>query len=107
MARHRAKEIFEAVPRQTCPTPPLTASLKERAASEVVVVDEQGHERGGADAVFFILRKTGAFWVWPFMLPPLIWFMRAGYRVVARNRGYISRKFFGGEVCSIADRKNP
>ncbi len=106
MTRRGAQQIFTPVARQVAPSPPLTDSVNERASNEVVVVGDQ-KELGGADAVFFVLRKTGAWWVWPLALPPLVWLMRVGYRVVARNRGYISQKYFGGQACDIPRRPKP
>jgi predicted DCC family thiol-disulfide oxidoreductase YuxK len=91
LARDR-EDRFEAVPYQEMPTPPMTPELREacRHAVHVRTADERWL-RGGR-ACLFVLERIG----WPTlarlaMLPPFVWAVEAGYRVVAGNRPFFSR----------------
>jgi predicted DCC family thiol-disulfide oxidoreductase YuxK len=67
-----------------------------RACSEAIhVIDQEGSIRRGGRAMLFILEQEG----WGpiarfFSLPPLIWLVEMGYRLVAANRLLFSRFFF-------------
>lgn len=54
----------------------------------------EGEVRVGGRAALYVFGQLG----WPFMgvlaLPPMIWFIELGYRLVARNRIAASKLFF-------------
>lgn len=103
--RHDRRQLFQSIPFQDCPTPPMTPEIFEGATSAVYVVSKEGQTYRGADAAFFILARTGWGWFARFLaLPPFIWFARMAYSVVAKNRGWISQRFFGGEACRLDQR---
>lgn len=100
--RPRWVDNFTEAPRQRVQLPHFTDQMKERAGREVVLLFPDGRTLGGADAVFHILAKTGwGFFATLLGLPPFIYLMRIGYRVVANRRGKISQRWFGGEACAI------
>lgn len=105
MGRRGASALFESIPRQSLSVPPWDQATLDRAGHEVLLVDSNGRIRGGADAVFEILARTGwGFFARFLAAPPLIWLFRVGYRLVASNRGWISQKFFGGQSCQLPRR---
>lgn len=90
---------------QSAPSPPMTAERAARCQGELVVVTSAGEELGGARAVFFALRGTSLGWfaAW-WSLPPFIWLASFVYRRIARNRGWISQKFFKADACGLENR---
>jgi len=87
---------FEASPNSLHP------EFKDRSSREVIVRLSSGVELGGADAVLFVLSKTG--WGWFGVLlgkPPFIWLLRVGYWIIARNRQLISRMLRLPASCSV------
>lgn len=89
---------------ENCPTPPMTAELQEAAKHGVIFVPASGSVAIGADAVFAALRLTRGRWLSFLGWPPFIWLGRPVYGLIARNRGRISARFFGGKPCGIAHR---
>lgn len=90
---------------QNCPSPPMNPAFYERCKVELGVVTSDGRELGGAKAVFFILEQLG--WGWFARLlaaPPMIWINTLGYRIIARNRGFLSKVFFRGKSCGLDNR---
>lgn len=86
--------LFEAVPYQSLPTPPMTPALRAACGSAVHVRIAAGEWLRGGRACLFVLERIG----WPRLarlarLPPLVWAVEAGYRVVAGNRPFFSRLF--------------
>lgn len=74
----------------------MNPALLERCKFELGLVTADGREMMGARAVLFILEATG--WGWfarMLSYPPFIWVLQIGYWIVARNRGLISKVFFG------------
>lgn len=105
LAHDRTKTI-ESITSQRCPRPPMTDELFTRSTYEVLLLDPKGRVLGGADAVFAVLgRSKWGFFAKVLGAPPLIWIMRWGYKIVARNRGWISQKFMGGQSCSLPPAK--
>ena len=91
LARDR-RRLFEAVPYQTAPTPPMTPELRAACRDAVHVRTTDGEWLRGGRACLFVLERIG----WPRLarlgrLPPLVWVVEAGYRVVAANRPFFSR----------------
>jgi hypothetical protein len=82
----------------------MTDKRFKRCQSELCLVTIDGRELWGARAVFFALAQTGSS-VWRLgLIPPLIWLAMGGYWLVARNRGLISKLFFGGQACGLDNR---
>jgi predicted DCC family thiol-disulfide oxidoreductase YuxK len=87
--------VFEAVPYQMAPRPPMTDALAARCARAVHVLTEDGRVLAAGRACLFILGELG----WPRLAralgrPPLVWLVGAGYRVVASHRGFLGRFLF-------------
>lgn len=104
MARDR-RGLFHAVSRQRCPSPPMTDELNARLGREIVVWTKDKQYLGGADAVLFLLEKTGLGWIARLLaLPPFIWVGRVVYRLIAKNRLRISRWLRLPATCPIESR---
>ncbi|MCM2375116.1 thiol-disulfide oxidoreductase DCC family protein [Aporhodopirellula aestuarii] len=81
--------------------------------SQMYVIDTEGNRHGGADAVRYLSRRLPVLWIVAPLLhiPGTAGLSRRLYGVVARNRYWISRKFFGtkdvcdSDSCSIHFRK--
>jgi len=91
LARDRERR-FEAVPYQALPSPPMTSELRAACRAAVHVRTTDGTWLRGGRACLFVLARIG----WPRLarlaaLPPLVWIIDAGYRVVAANRPFFSR----------------
>lgn len=77
--------------------------------AQMYVVDTEGNRHGGADAVRYLTRRLPILWAFaPMMhIPGTARLSRWMYSIVARNRYWISRKFFGtrntcdSDACSI------
>lgn len=94
--------LLEILSSQECSDPPLTPALREQADRELLLIEPDGRVRGGAEAVLSALaRLPGGWWARPLLWPPFIWIMTVGYRLVARNRGWISQRFLRGQSCQI------
>lgn len=91
---------------QNAPERVLSADVRGRVEREFVIAGDDGTViAGGADAILRVLRGIGWWWVAPWQVVPLVWVSRGVYRLVARNRGWISKRFFGGRACGIAGRR--
>jgi len=98
-------KTFQIVQYQHCPSPPMTPEIRKGAETALYAIASDGRVFRGADAVLFVLEMTGGRWyARPLRWPPFIWILRAGYWPVARNRGLISRLFFGGAACGLDNR---
>ncbi|MCC6849395.1 MAG: DUF393 domain-containing protein [Deltaproteobacteria bacterium] len=91
LARDRDRR-FEAVPYQELPDPPLTPALAAACRDAVHVRTTDGRWLRAGRACLFVLERVG----WPRVarfagLPPFVWAVEAGYRIVARNRPLFSR----------------
>lgn len=99
------KKQFQIVTYQNTPRPPMTDAIFEQCKSAVVVMTSDGKQFNGADGILFVLEHLGwGVFARILRLPPLVWVMRLGYLVIARNRGRLSRWFFGGQVCGLDHR---
>ena len=88
---------LELVPYQEAPWPPMTRRLYAACARSMHVITPDGRvlrAGRGSLCVLGVLgwRRAAAI----LSLPPLIWLVEIGYRVVANNRRFFSR-FFRGE----------
>lgn len=73
----------------------MTDALAARCARAVHVLAPDGTLLSGARAALFVLERVG----WPRLarllgVPPLLWLVEVAYRVVAANRGFLSRVLF-------------
>lgn len=90
------ERYFRITSFQTCPSPPMTPTLRAESERAVQIVTDDGNQISGGRAVLFILHTIG----WhPTLLriaakPPIVWIVEIGYRVVSHNRGFFSRILF-------------
>ena len=83
----------------------MNPAMFERCKTEMAVVTEDGRELYGAYGILFILEKLGWGWFARFLAtPPFVWPIILGYRIVARNRGFLSKTFFKGKSCGLDNR---
>ncbi len=91
-----AGEAFTFVPYQSVPSPPMTAELAKACARAVHVLHEDGSTvRAGRASMAVLERCRG--WGWVARIGrrrPLVWAVEVGYRVVAANRGVLSKVVF-------------
>lgn len=103
--RRDPAKTFQIVQYQHCPSPPMTPEIYAGASSALYAISAEGEVFRGADGVLFTWEKTGGGWFARLLrYPPFIWIIRAGYWLVARNRGLISKLFFGGRACGLDNR---
>jgi len=84
--------LFETVPYQELPSPPMTPDLALACAGAVHVFTRDGARLRGGRAVLFVTEHLG----WrrtsrALSFPPMVWLVELGYRLVARNRRLVSR----------------
>jgi predicted DCC family thiol-disulfide oxidoreductase YuxK len=87
-----AAGLFEATPYQRVPSPPMTPELRAACRAAVHVRTADGRWLRGGRACLFVLERVG----WPRLarvarVPPLVWAVELGYRIVAGNRRLFSR----------------
>ncbi len=90
--RHGAARRFRIVAFQHAPDPPMDAALRQRARRAVQVVTPEGRRLEAGRASLYVLERVG----WGvgarvLAMPPLVWGVEIGYRVVARNRPFFER----------------
>lgn len=96
--RQDRQQVFRAVPYQQAPSPPMTPMLAAACEKAVHVIQADGTTLRAGRATLFILENLG--WRWfarLLMLPPMVWFVELGYRVVADNRPFFARFLFTKE----------
>jgi predicted DCC family thiol-disulfide oxidoreductase YuxK len=85
----------ELVPFQQAPSPPMTPELREACRRALHVLTREGQLLRGGRAALFVLERTRlaplARVGW---LPPFVWLVRLGYRLVADNRRFFARFLF-------------
>lgn len=92
--RRDKKNIVQAAPYQSAPHPPMTDELAALCARAVHVITPAGEILSAGRASLVVLGTIG----WPKLAaflsrPPMIWFVEAVYRLVARRRGFFSLLF--------------
>ncbi len=91
--RERDREgLFETLPYQELPAPPMTPELEAACAKAVHVLTRDGARLRGGRAVLFVTEQLG--WRWTsrlLRLPPLVWLVELVYQLVARSRRWVSR----------------
>jgi predicted DCC family thiol-disulfide oxidoreductase YuxK len=76
----------------------MTPDLFAACEKAIHVVTTDGHILRAGRAALFILERIG--WGWAarlLRLPPFLWFVEIGYRIVAANRPFFARFLFRGE----------
>ena len=84
--------LFETIPYQELPSPPMTPELEAACAEAVHVLTADGARLRAGRAVLFVGEQLG----WRrssrlLRLPPMVWLVELAYRFVARNRRLVSR----------------
>ena len=95
--RRDRRDEFEIVAYQDAPQPPMTPELYEACKRAVHVIKADGQLLRAGQATLFILERLGwGYGLLPRMLrvPPFIWFIELGYKIVARNRSFFSLFLF-------------
>ncbi len=98
-ARKDTQERLTLMPYQEAPSPPMTPELSKACERDMHVVRPDGSILKGGDAALHVLRALPGWWRIPaalFSVPPFIWAVRLGYRMVADNRSMWSRVLFRG-----------
>ena len=94
--RHDAHGRLRPSPYQRAPSPPMTPRLARACRNAVHVVAPDGQTLKAGRAALYVLRAIG----WPgalitiLGLPPLVWLVEIGYRLVANNRPFLSNYLF-------------
>ena len=91
LARDQARR-FVAIPFQEVSEPPMTPALRAACRNAVHVRTTDGRWLRGGRACLFVLEGIG----WPLLarmlsMPPRVWLVELGYRVVARTRPFFSK----------------
>ncbi len=103
--RKDRSRIFQIVSFQNCPNPPLTPEILADCPRALYVLGPEGKYWRGADGFLIIMSLVGwGAFARLLMLPPFIWPIRLGYSLVARNRSWISKTFYGGRSCGLDNR---
>ncbi|PYM64575.1 MAG: hypothetical protein DMD79_06285 [Candidatus Rokuibacteriota bacterium] len=88
--RRDRDDLFQAVPYQVAPRPPMTDALAARCARAAHVLGPDGTLLSAGRAGLFVLERVG----WPRLarvlgVPPFVWLVEVGYWLVARNRRWL------------------
>jgi len=94
--RRDTRHEFEIVAYQDSPQPPMTPQLYEACRRAVHVIKSDGQILRAGQATLFILESLGRGHALPriLRLPPFIWLIELGYKLVARHRQFFSRFLF-------------
>lgn len=82
---------FDDVPYQRAPEWMRTPERADAFRRFVHVLTQDGRWKKGGRAALFILEELGHRWLKVFELPPFVWGVELGYRLVAHNRRFFSR----------------
>jgi len=90
--RHDRAGILRPMPYQRAPSPPMTPRLRRACSRAVHVVTPEGRILRAGRAALYIIGACG----WPLAaqvlsVPPLVWLVEIGYRIVANNRPLFGR----------------
>lgn len=83
------------VPYQRVPSPPMTPELARACAQAVHVITPDRRVLRAGRASLYVLERAG--WTWRARIlgvPPLVWLVELGYRLVAANRDLAGRLLF-------------
>lgn len=97
--RSDRRDSFRPTPFQKAPSPPMTPALRAACENAVHVVTSEGRVLRAGRAVLFILDHIGKARLFArvFSLPPLVYLVEIGYRILAVNRPFFSRFLFTKE----------
>ncbi len=80
---------------QNAPTPPMTPELYRACEFAVHTVDADGRTMRAGRAVLHLLDLLGYHAITKILgLPPFIWAVELGYKIVARNRPFFAHFMF-------------
>lgn len=89
---HDPHGVLHPVPYQRAPSPPMTPRLYRACPRAVHVVTPDGHVYRAGRAALKILGSIGWGWLERVLsLPPFIWLVEIGYRIVSDNRPFFGR----------------
>jgi predicted DCC family thiol-disulfide oxidoreductase YuxK len=96
VARHDTRHRLRPLPYQTAPASLVTEEVRRASVHALHVVTAEGRVLSAGRASLFVIGHIG----WPLTArvlswPPFIWAVELGYRLVAHNRGRLSRWFPG------------
>ena len=93
--QHDKADRINAVPYQEAPRPPMTDALAMQCVRAIHVITPSGQIFSGGRASLCLFGVIG-YWRLACLLsfPPFVWFVEAGYWIVARNRRFFSRFLF-------------
>lgn len=108
-AHGEASRRFRTTPFQRAPSPPMTPELREACQEAVHILTADGRLLRAGRACLFAVDEIEALpWLGRLArvlrIPPLVWLVELGYRIVAANRMFFSRLLFPGEkatACNI------
>jgi predicted DCC family thiol-disulfide oxidoreductase YuxK len=93
--RHDKEGRLVTVPFQDAPAPPVTPELRAACEKAIHVLTGDGRVLRAGRASLFVLAALGHKTTARVLgLPPLIWAVEAGYKIVAGNRDFFSRFLF-------------
>lgn len=77
----------------------MAPELYRACQKAVHVITADGTILKAGRASMFVLLELGypRWLIYPFMIPPLMWPVELGYRIVARYRSFFARFLFRGE----------
>ena len=94
--RQDPDEVFDIQPYQEVPDPPMTAELAQACAGAFHVLCMDGRVLAAGRASLYVFGRLGYPKTTAFLaLPPFIWLVELGYRIVANNRIFWDRVLFG------------
>lgn len=92
VARRDTDAHYRIVAYQRAPSPPMTEEIRQACASAVHVVTAEGRVLKAGRACLYILEGLGyAPLARVLGVPPMVWMVELGYRVVASRRRFFSR----------------
>jgi predicted DCC family thiol-disulfide oxidoreductase YuxK len=95
VSRKDAGRRFDLIPFQEAPSPPMTPGLRESCRRAVHVITDDGRVLRAGRASLFVAREIGYPWTARLLsIPPLVWLVEVGYRIVARNRPWFAWLIF-------------
>lgn len=85
--RRDRDDVFDVVPYQAAPRPPMTDELAARCARAVHILGPDGSLLAGGRVALFVLERIDLPRLARVLgVPPLVWLVELGYRVAAANR---------------------